>query len=232
MKRTYKHLFFDLDHTLWDHHSNANETLHDLYREYDLQNLYDFTIESFQGVFHEVNHSLWDDYHLGHIDQTFIREQRFKKVLKVLEADGFDQHQELGNEYLVRCPRKSNLMPFALEALDYLKDRYPMTVITNGFAEIQDIKLESSGLTGYFREVITSERAGWLKPHQGIFNYALKMAGVSSSESVMVGDNPATDVEGARGAGIDQIYYDPSDRHTKSTSTYKISSLLELKELL
>ena len=232
MKRKYKHLLFDLDHTLWDHKANANETLGDLYRQYSLEGLTTIGVDDFQEAFHRINFELWHDYHIGKVDQHFIRNQRFKKVLELLGVMDFQYHIELSQDYLAHCPRKSNLMPFAMEALEYLKTRYHMSVITNGFAEIQDIKLASSGLTSYFETVITSDQTGRLKPHPEIFKYALSKVGVSPVDCVMIGDNPDTDIEGAKEVGIDQIYYDPEDNLAATNPTYRIQSLLQLKELL
>ncbi len=232
MTRLYKHLFFDLDHTLWDHQSNANETLADIYNDFELDRLSDFNLNQFQDTFHKINHNLWREYHLGRIDQAQIRNTRFKKVLSALDLEVFDSDMELAEKYLSQCPCKSNLMPHALEVLDYLKERYPMTIITNGFDEIQHIKMVNSGLIGYFDLVITSERSGWLKPHHKIFDFAVQHARVSAAECLMIGDNPATDIKGAREAGIDQIYYDPGNNDDMLDSTYRIQSLLQLKELL
>lgn len=232
MTRQYKHLFFDLDHTLWDHQSNANETLADIYNDFQLFQLSEFNVSEFQDTFHRINHGLWHEYHLGLIDQDYIRNTRFKMILSALGIEIYDSEMELGKEYLSRCPRKSNLMPHALEVLDYLKVRYPMTIITNGFAETQEIKIASSGLLEYFDLVITSEQAGWLKPHHKIFDFAVQHAKVTAAECLMIGDNPATDIEGARMVGIDQIYYDPEDRNKSHESTYRIRSLLQLKEIL
>jgi putative hydrolase of the HAD superfamily len=232
LTKRYKHLFFDLDHTIWDHQSNANETLEELFRDFALHELYGFSIDSFQDTFHKINHGLWHRYHLGEVDKTHIRRERFNKVLARLGVAEFADGPTLGEAYLARCPRKGHLMPNALDTLDYLKSRYPMTIITNGFAEIQDLKLSSSGLGGYFRQVVTSEKTGWLKPHQGIFDYALKQAKVSSDESIMIGDNPVTDIAGARDSGIDQIYYNSRGCDEQPESTYIISSLQDLKELL
>jgi putative hydrolase of the HAD superfamily len=221
-----------LDHTLWDHQSNANETLADIYNDFELERLSGFNLNQFQDTFHKINHNLWHEYHLGRIDQAQIRNTRFKKVLSALDLEVFDSDMELAEKYLSQCPCKSNLMPHALEVLDYLKERYPMTIITNGFDEIQHIKMVSSGLIGYFDLVITSERSGWLKPHHKIFDFAVQHARVSAAECLMIGDNPATDIKGARAAGIDQIYYDPGNHDDMLDSTYRIQSLLQLKELL
>jgi len=232
LSNTYKHIFFDLDHTLWDHQRNADETLSELFVLFEMEKLGTFTVDQFSQVFHKINHELWHHYHLGAVDQTFIREQRFKRVLSDLKVEEFKYWEDLGREYLFRCPRKSNLMPYTIEVLDYLKPRYPMTIITNGFDEIQDVKMNHSGIQGYFQRVITSELAGWLKPHRGIFDFALKQSGVAAGETIMIGDNPVTDISGARDAGIDQVYYNSRDTEHATDSTYTIGDLQELKRVL
>ena len=228
----YKHLFFDLDHTLWDHQSNADETLADLYQDYQLFKFGAFSERSFQDTFHKVNHALWHDYHQGKVDQHFIRNERFKKVLSTLGVTDFEEYLEIGAAYLHRCPRKGYLMPYTLETLQYLDSRYSMTIITNGFEEVQDVKLANSGISKYFDLVITSEKAGWLKPHKGIFDYALSQVKVDRTECVMIGDNPDTDISGARDAGIDQIYYNSRGLKNGQRATFNIDSLRDLKSLL
>ena len=209
MTRSYKHLFFDLDHTLWDHHRNANETLTDIYQSFNLNQFASFNVDQFQYAFHKINHALWQDYHLGLIVQEDIRKERFRSVLDSLGVEGYSSCDQLSADYLHQCPSKSNLMPYTLEVLKYLKDKkYSMTIITNGFSDIQDIKMNGSGLQGYFDRVITSNQAGWLKPHKQIFDFAVKQADVAKSDCLMVGDNLSTDIEGARNAGIDQVFYD------------------------
>ncbi len=225
-------MFFDLDHTLWDHQSNANETLEDIYNSFELFQWSRFNVNEFQETFHKVNFGLWSKYDLGLIDKAYIRNTRFKKVLGALGLPTFDSDVDMSDEYLSRCPLKTNLMPHTLEVLEYLKVRYPMTIITNGFDEIQNTKMTSSGLTEYFDLIVTSEQSGWLKPNQRIFDYAVKHAKVTSAECLMIGDNPSTDIEGARKAGIDQVFYDPEGKNKNQKSTYRIGSLLQLMELL
>lgn len=232
MKNPYKHLFFDLDQTLWDHNRNANETLDDLFRQFQLSDLDGLSVTRFQEVFHQVNHGLWHDYHLGKVDKIFIREQRFRMVMEILDTPGFDYCLDMGEEYLKICPSKGYLMPHTIETLDYLKARYPMTIITNGFDEIQGIKLTSSGIDHYFDSVVTSEKAGWLKPHRGIFNFAIKQTDVNKAHCVMIGDNPITDIGGARDAGIDQVFYNSRGHEVQLESTYCIKNLPDLRGLL
>ncbi len=228
----YQHLFFDLDHTLWDHHRNANETLKDLFVDYDFDQNWEFTADQFTATFHQVNFQLWDRYRQGSINQDFIRKERFPKVMAQLGVAKSEVPEGLAEEYLQRCPRKPHLMPYTLEILDYLMERYSMSIITNGFSEIQETKLSCSGLSPYFSTVVTSEVAGKLKPHPQIFNFALSMVRASGSECIMIGDNPVADIAGARSAGIDQIYYDPANLNEADRSTFRVDCLTQLKDLL
>jgi putative hydrolase of the HAD superfamily len=230
--KQYRHLFFDLDHTLWDHDSNANHTLADLYHEFRLDRYQRFEVDELCKTFHEVNHGLWHDYHRGKVDKHQIRGERFRMVMEILEIPDFKYFREMGARYLEICPRKGNLMPHTIETLEYLKEKYPMTIITNGFDAIQEIKLTSSGIDQYFEAVITSEKAGWLKPHRGIFDFATEQVAVSCRECIMIGDNPVTDIAGARNSGIDQVYFNSKGIDDQLDSTYHIQSLMELRDLL
>lgn len=212
--------------------ANANETLEELYHEFQLVEYSHFDIPTFQETFHGINHWLWHQYHLGKVDQSHIRKERFKSVMEALKVEDLQHAETMGEQYLSACPRKGNLMPYTIDTLEYLLDRYPMSVITNGFDEIQDVKMSSSGLKKYFDSVVTSEKAGWLKPHRQIFDFAMKQASVNSRECLMIGDNPVTDIGGAINSGIDQVYYNSRSCPDPLVSTYKIELLPDLKELL
>ncbi len=229
---SYKHLFFDLDHTLWDHHRNANETLDDLFEDYNLHQICKGSSSDFQEVFHDINHHLWEQYHLGEIDQQYIRDRRFPLVLGKLGALDGDIPKGLPEEYLLRCPQKPHLLPFALEVLDYLKDKYQLTIITNGFSDVQDVKMRSSGLDAYFEHVVTSEQAGHLKPNPQIYYYTMGLFKAPSHHCLMIGDNAQTDIAGAQAIGMDQVYYDPSEQQKAQNPTYHISCLSQLKQIL
>ena len=125
------------------------------------------------------------------------------------------------------------LMPYTLEVLEYLKDKkYAMTIITNGFSEIQDLKMSGSGLQGYFDRVITSKQAGWLKPHRQIFDFAVKQADVAKSDCLMVGDNQLVDIQGAQKIGMDGVFFNPEKEETTVSPTYEVHQLTQLLDFL
>ena len=122
-------------------------------------------------------------------------------------------------------------MPHTMTALNYLKEKYPLAIITNGFPEAQHPKMKSSGLDKYFDKVIISELVGWRKPQPEIYQHALKEMDATAETSVMIGDNPKTDVRGAEQAGLKAIFYNPTGKR-KSVTQWEIQSLEELVGIL
>lgn len=229
--RNYKCVFFDLDHTLWDYACNAREMLLELHGAYDLQQK-GITFDEFHTHFNTVNLQLWELYDGGKIDNTVIRTQRFKKVLEKFQVVDEKLSADLSHEYLYGCPKKSSLIPHAREILGYLAQNYTLTVVTNGFEEIQTIKLLSGDITHYFDHVITSQKAGYKKPSREIFDYALAVNKLQCHEVIMIGDNLITDIGGARNAGIDTVFYNPGAVvHTENVN-HEIRCLSELQHIL
>ena len=228
----YRHLFFDLDHTLWDFETNANETLHTLYARHDFARYGTFTMEEFMRVYSDINQALWRLYQSNKISQSQLREARFSRTLTRLGVPEAEIPATISAEFTDILPQKSAVFPFTHEVLDYLKPKYRMHLITNGFSDVQGIKLASSNLTHYFEEVITSEHSGHLKPDPRMFAHALERTGAAAAESLMIGDNLECDVLGAYNAGIDQVYFNPGKRRHFNQITHEISCLSELKEFL
>jgi YjjG family noncanonical pyrimidine nucleotidase len=230
--KKYKCIFFDLDHTLWDYETNAKETLFELYDEFTLQSKGVSTPELFYKQFREVNLALWDLYDRELVSQQYIRVERFKRILTHFSAYHENLSNDLSDEYLSRCPTKTNLMPFATEVLEYLSTHYRLTVVTNGFDEIQNVKLSSGNLHRFFDHIITSQKAGYRKPSQKIFEYAMNANGVKCCDVIMIGDNLVTDVGGARGASIDAVFFNPEKLGHTAEMNHEISCLSELKKIL
>lgn len=231
--KTYRHLFFDLDHTLWDFETNATETLHQLFYDYDLARHGTFTLSQFTTRYNEVNHALWRLYQTNKISQQQLREIRFTRTLTRLGVAEADIPADISARFTNILPRKSAVFPHTHEVLQYLRGRgYHLHLITNGFEDVQHIKLASSNLTDYFEEVITSEASGCLKPDPRMFAHALAKAEANPTESLMIGDNLECDVLGAYNAGIDQVYFNPDKRRHAAEVTHEISSLDELYNIL
>ena len=231
--KTYRHVFFDLDHTLWDFETNANETLHQLFHDHELARYGTFTLEQFTTRYNEVNHALWRLYQSNKITQQQLRAVRFTRTLTRLGVPEAEVPADISAQFTAILPLKSAVFPHTHETLRYLIAKgYVLHLITNGFEDIQHIKLTSSGLTSYFQHIVTSETSSHLKPDPRMFAHALQLAGATAAESIMIGDNLECDVLGAYNAGIDQVYFNPDKRRHFAQTTYEISSLHELQGIL
>ena len=230
--KTYRHLFFDLDHTLWDFDRNAGETLETLFDLHNLGRYGTFTVAEFVARYQDINHALWRLYQANKITQTQLRATRFVRTLTRLGVPEDEVPADISAQFTEILPLKKGVFPHTHETLAYLQTKYELHLITNGFNDIQHVKLKSSDLTKYFGQVVTSEHSGCLKPDPQMFAHALQAAGATAQESLMVGDNLECDVLGAYNAGIDQVYFNPARRGHRMQITHEIASLDELRGFL
>jgi len=228
----YQHIFFDLDHTIWDFDKNAEETLQELYLVYDLPGLGLHSADLFIETYTRNNHQLWADYHTGKISKQALREMRFKKTFLDLGLSPEVIPVQFEDDYVAICPTKTNLFEGAHETLQYLHSKYVLHLITNGFKESQDMKIKGAGIGKYFDQIIVSEDVGVNKPDPAIFQHALDVAGAEKQTSIMIGDSLEADVMGALNFGMDAIYFNPAGLPKPDEVPVQISRLNELTLLL
>lgn len=232
MNLKYKHIFFDLDRTLWDFDSSAEMAFTEIFEKYHLKGAGIASVQVFQKAYNKHNEQLWELYRNGKMEKEVLRGLRFQLTLADFGITDDALAVKIGEDYLAISPLKVSLFPNAFETLDYLQKNYVLHLITNGFSEVQFVKLKASGLEKYFVEVITSEEAGVKKPDVRIFEYSLKKSGAKARDSLMIGDDYEVDVLGAKKAGMDQVLFDPLKVYQKNGSTYYINDLIELKNFL
>ena len=232
----YKHLFFDLDHTLWDFEANSRQTLEELYQSMNLvvKGVNDFNLFHKNYLIH--NDKLWDRYRKGFVKVDELRWKRMWLTLLDFKIADEPLAREMGNIFLDLLPTRKILFPDAIEILDYLVEKkYNLHLITNGFEKTQHSKLKNSGLDKYFIEVITSEGSNSLKPHKEIFDYAFQKTSATPEESIMIGDSIDVDILGAINAGIDQVFVNHLTKEPVTINdklpTYTVYSLKELEEI-
>ncbi len=228
--RTYRHIFFDLDRTLWDFDENSREALRDICGVNGLAER--IPVEEFIKVYQQINEMLWKAYRMGNLNKKTLRVLRFAKALEHFGI--FDQvlGVRMGDAYVDLSPKKTALFPNTIEILDYLAGKYKLHIITNGFEEVQHIKLSNSGLSPYFTNVVTSERAAARKPSPEVFQLALHLAGTKAHEAIMVGDDLEADMAGARAVWMDHVYFNPSRAPHTEQVTREINDLNELRAFL
>lgn len=228
----YRHLFFDLDHTLWDFEANAKTTLRELHDELELHKKGIDDFDLFHKNYLEHNEKLWQRYRDGLIKQDELRLKRMRLALLDFKIADDTLAKEMSERFLELLPTRTILFPHAVEILQYLTRKgYKCHLVTNGFDKIQHSKLHYSGLTAFFTEVITSEGSNCLKPQKEIFEYAIQKCGAKPEECIMIGDSIEADILGAINAGIDQVFVNHTGIEPEIKSTYAVRSLKELMDI-
>lgn len=235
LEMKYRHLFFDLDHTLWDFEANARATLSYLYNELQLERrgVHDFELFYKNYLIH--NDRLWERYRNGYIKQEELRVKRMWLSLLDFKIADDKLAEEMNVKFLDLLPTRNLLFPYTMEILNYLAAKnYELHLITNGFEKTQHSKLQYSGLSVFFQHVITSEGSNSLKPKKEIFDFAFEKTGALPAESIMIGDTIDVDILGAVNAGIDQVHVNHLTKEPVAVMgnrfpTYTVYSLKELE---
>ena len=229
----YRHLFFDLDHTLWDFNANAEESLKEIYRFFNLESKAISTFQQFYSIYINHNATLWSRFEKGYISVEELKWKRMWRTLLDFQIADERLSKEMSEYFLEILPQKKRVFEYTYEILEYLTEKkYSLHLITNGFEKTQKIKLESAGLTKYFKNVVTSEISNSVKPKKEIFEYAIAKAKCSMKESIMIGDNLNADILGAKNAGMDSVFVNHINAEANEAPTYTIHHLKELESIL
>ena len=231
----YDVLFIDLDDTLYDFTSNSTDAYREVYAFMEYGRWFR-SFEHYYEIYWARNKELWVLYADSKITKEQLNAERYTHPLRVMGVPDADAvGARFWEESMKRLPLGARLMPHAREVLEYLKPRYRISILSNGFAELQSRKMQSAGISHYFDGVVLSEDIGVNKPHRAIFDHALRVAGVTADRALMIGDNYEVDIKGAHGAGIDQVFYNVAGLDISGEvliPTHTIGSLLELKEIV
>ena len=203
-----------------------------IYEKYNLKSLGISSAHEFHEVYHPLNEQLWVLYRADKITKDELNRTRFLKPLEHYGIHDTDLADHLSEDYVYWSPRIVRLVPGTMELLEYLKPKYHLHLITNGFQEVQHTKLSGSGLEPYFETLTVSEEVGVKKPNPEIFHYALRKAGAKAEDSLMIGDEMAVDIDGARAAGMDTLLFHPTEDRVEGECTYEVRSLMEIIGLL
>lgn len=226
----YKHIFFDLDHTLWDFDANTRETLQQLHLDLKLteRGVHDFDL--FYKNYLSHNEKLWERYRKGFIKQDELRLKRMWLTLLDFRIADDVLTKEMSDLFLDLLPTRTLLFPNTIAVLQYLQNKgYGLHLITNGFEKTQHSKLKSSGLSPFFEVVVTSESSNSLKPQREIFEFALAETRATATESIMIGDTLDVDIAGAMSVGMDSVHVNYKGVLQNINPTYTVKTLKELE---
>lgn len=227
----YTTILLDFDDTLIDTQGYAERCLQGIYKDYKIENFFS-SYDEFVSVYMKYTHQLWDLYALGKIDKQVLINDRFYKPFEGKEGATRKYLDEMNRDFMSRVVHIDAYIDGSKEILEYLKPKYKIVMLSNGFSELQYNKLDSVGFTHYFDKVVLSDVVGVNKPHPDIFKYALKSVGAYERDSIMIGDNLLADIKGAMNSNIDQIWFNPGNKEADEKPTYTVSRLEEIKNIL
>ena len=220
----YQWILFDADETLF--HFDAFKGLQLMFSRFDIT----FTEHDFTH-YQTVNKPLWIDYQDGKITAKQLQNIRFESWAEKLSVTT----QTLNSAFLTAMADICTLLPGAEKLITTLTNKANLGIITNGFTELQHVRLARTGLQDHFSSLIISEQVGVAKPDPGIFEYAFEQMGYPDRDQVlMIGDNPHSDILGGLNAGIDTCWLNVHghDAPEGIEPHYQVASLTELHTLL
>lgn len=227
----YKHVFFDLDRTLWDFQTNSSSALSDIVEVFELKDKVT-SVEDFVKSYNKHNDYVWDLYRKNEITKDVLRVERFRSVLEDFGIEDPELTEKVQVYYVENSPKKGHLLPGAMDLLEYLHGRYKMYIITNGFQHTQLEKAKWANIDGFFERIFTSDKIGAAKPSQKIFEHSLKSSNARKVETIVIGDDVINDISGAKSFGLDQLWYNPHQEKSSITPTYEVRHLSEIKNIL
>lgn len=228
----YQHIFFDLDNTLWDFDKSSMLAFEKVFELFDLIDYGIPSAKEFHKTYFIYNNLLWEEYRRGTIDKEFLKNERFRLPLEDYGIYDENLAHDLGESYTDFAARMVALVPNTMEILSYLKEKnYNIHLITNGFLEVQNIKMQASGLDKMIDETFVSEVVGFKKPDHRIFYHAMEKVGGTIENCVMIGDDLSVDIIPAKEIGMTHIYFNRKNHTHNEKLDYEIKDLLEIREI-
>lgn len=228
----YKNLFIDLDDTIYDFSSASREAFMETYELLHYDHFFD-SFNHYYSIYEPYNLELWHIYGEGKITKEELNKRRYSYPLEVVGIKDQELADTFCREALGRIPTKNRLIDGAIELLEYLRPKYNMYILSNGFKELQSHKMRTAGIDKYFDALILSEDIGVNKPNRELYEYALEKTGSKLEESIMIGDMFETDIVGAANIGMKQIYFNPKKKESHTFApTYMVTELLQIKDIL
>lgn len=227
----YKTILIDLDDTLWATQQNNKEAIHQLYLSEGWSSGY-ASFEHFWERYYPNNEELWHRYRHGDITKHELTIERFRHPLSAIKEYSEEEILEINQRFLDLSSRKTGLINGAIELLKYLKTLYKVVVLSNGFVEVQQRKIEVSGLSPFIDYIVLSEDVGISKPYKGIFDRALSVSHTRRTDAIMVGDSWDADILGAQNAKIPSVWFNPSNLPIPNTDLrYPVQVATQLSDI-
>ena len=221
-------VFFDLDHTLWDFDRNSGLAFERVFRKHKIE----LPLPDFLRVYEPINLIYWKKYREERVSKEELRRGRLTETFDIFKLKfPIETIDALAVCYIDELPVDNHLFKNSFEILEYLSVKYKLHIITNGFEEVQHLKLNNSGIKKYFNTITTSEEVGLKKPHPAVFQTALSKASAIPHKSIMIGDSFEADIVGAENAGMHTLFFNYRNEEV-APPYFAITELSEIKNYL
>ena len=231
--KNIRHIFFDLDNTLWDHRKNAYLTLKTIFEREKIKEKYHLNFEDFHKEYFTINEHLWAQIRDGKIDKPYLRKHRFYDSFLFFGIDNMELSQYFESHFLDEILAYNHLVEGCLEVLDYLKTKnYRLHILSNGFHEVTHRKVNESGISQYFDTVTSADEINIRKPQPEIFQWTIDKVEAKIEESIMIGDDWIADIEGGLSFGMEVVFFDVFNDDLYQEKVRTIKKLTDLKEIL
>ncbi len=218
-------IFFDLDHTLWDFDKNSALAFQRVFSTHKIK----LDLSEFISEYEPINLIYWKKFRENRIGKQEMRRGRLLETFQKLRLNiSLQEIDNLANSYIQELPIDNHLLDGASDLLEYLSRKYNLHIITNGFQEVQNLKLKRSKIDNYFKTVTTSDEVGEKKPNPIIFDFAMGRAKVESENCLMIGDSFEADILGAESAGMKTLFLNYREEKVLS-ACIQVKRLSEIK---
>ncbi len=225
-----KTIFFDLDNTLYDH-TRAERTALKIMLNQNAAQFSAIDQQRFLNVYHQNNTFYWKKMAQGNITASELRILRLQTTFTEFGYVKLD-FNDLAEKYLQIYTQQVFVFPRMMETLNYMKPKFRLGILSNGFAKIQRHKLANMNLQNFFEVTIFSEDVGAMKPSAVIFREAMKLTQSRPEEIVYVGDSYESDIVGAKAVGWGAVLFNPQKTYQPGKlADAEITHLSELTQL-
>jgi YjjG family noncanonical pyrimidine nucleotidase len=236
----YSAILFDLDDTLLDFCAGETKALRKALAIVDINISDDQWITIWQ-TYQPISNNYWQQKQSNSLSRQQVITASLQDTFTALDYDFADSSRLAQIYWDVFC-HTACLNPEVLPTIEALSNFYQLGIVSNGYTNSQEYRLQASGLSNYFQSVVISESVGYRKPASEIFNLALMELAVTSSKTLFVGDSITDDYQGAINAGIDFCYYQRRSQNVEvvqsplpkldSQPQYTIENISQLINLL
>lgn len=225
--KKYKYLLFDLDNTLLDFTKSSEVSFKKMIGQYSNED-----VDYLFSEYYKINKACWEAVERNEIPLSEVKIVRFERFNTKFDIEV--SPKEINAHYFALLRETIFFVDHAKEVLNELKNKgVGMSIVTNGLKEVQERRLELSGILPFFDAVIISDAIGVKKPEEAFFTYTLKQIPMfDKDEYLVIGDTPGSDILGAYNFDMPSCWFNPNNKPWTASDFQPDHTIISLFDLL